>query len=51
MATSLGDTQVLVAIETRDFIKAISAEDGRQMKYIIDKAVREYAKKHGLTGV
>ena len=48
MATAKGYTQVLVSIETRDFIKKISDEDGRMMKHVIDKAVRDYAKKHNL---
>jgi len=48
MATTVGHTQVMVLIDTRNIIKKVADADGRNMKWIIDKAVREYAKKHGI---
>jgi len=49
MATPAGHTMVQVSVETRDMIKAVADADGRSMKWLVDKAVKDYAKKHGLT--
>ena len=48
MATEKKDTQVFVTMDVKDFIKKIADEDGRLMKHVIDRAVKDYAKKHGL---
>jgi len=48
MATAEGYTQVLVSIETKDYIKKIADADGRMMKNVIERAIKEYAAKHKL---
>ena len=49
MATPAGHTMVQVSVETRDMIKAVADADGRSMKWLVAQAVKDYAKKHGLT--
>jgi uncharacterized protein (DUF1778 family) len=49
MATQAGHTMVQVSIETRDMIRKVADADGRSMKWLVAQAVKDYAKKHGLT--